>query len=69
MCMQNANYDYYIETNFSNYAGKWIGIFERKVVIAGKTFKEVAEFIDQHFPKNKVLIAHIPLNQAQMLLA
>mgnify|MGYP001578494383 CR=1 FL=1 len=62
-----SEYDYYIDGDFSGYAGKWIGIFQKKVVVSGKSFKEVAEKVDENFPKKKVLIARIPLAQVQIL--
>lgn len=62
--MMTKEYDYFIDTDLNQYAGKWVGIFGKKVIAVKKSFKEVAELVDEQFPHKKVLISHIPENKA-----
>ena len=62
-----SEYDYYISTNFDQYVGKWVGIFNKKVVASGKNFKEVAEKVDKEYAHKKVLITRVPEKILQIL--
>ncbi len=65
--MPTQEYAYFIEKDFSRYAGEWIGILGKKVVAHGATFKEVAEIVDREFGAKKVLITRVPSKVAQLL--
>ncbi|MEK6941249.1 MAG: DUF5678 domain-containing protein [archaeon] len=65
--MTYSNYDFFIKTDFSKYAGEWVGILGNKVVAHGASFKEVAEIVDREFNLKKVLITRIPAKVAQLL--
>ena len=65
--MASKTYEYFVKTDFSKYAGEWIGILEKKVVVHGASFKEVAEIVDKEFKSKKVLITRAPTKMAQLL--
>ncbi len=62
-----SEYDFYLKSDFSRYAGKWVAILNNKVVSSGKSFKEVAEKIDKTPDSRKALIARIPEKMVQLL--
>ena len=62
-----SEYDYYLKTDFSKYAGQWVAIFNEKVVAHGKGFKEVAETLDKNPEFKDALITRIPEKIAQIL--
>lgn len=64
--MKSKSYEHFLESDFSQYAGEWIGILENKVVAHGANFKEVAEIVDSEFPSKKVLITRIPQKIARL---
>lgn len=65
--MASSTYDYFLETDFSDYSGEWIGLLGSMVVAHGSTFKEVAEIVDREFKSKKVLITRVPPKMAQLL--
>ena len=62
-----SEYDYYITADLDQYIGKWVRIFNKKVVATGKNFKEVAERVDKEYAHKKVLITRVPEKIVQIL--
>ena len=65
--MAETEYDFYIASDFSSYAGKWIAVLADKVVAHAASFREVAEITDREFAGKKVLIGRVPAAMAQLL--
>jgi hypothetical protein len=61
------NFDFFVKSDLSAFSGKWVAIFNEKVVAFGESFKEVAEKADKEFAKKKVLFAKIPDKTARIL--
>ena len=65
--MTETEYDFYIASDFNNYAGEWIAVLADKVVAHAASFREVAEITDREFAGKKVLIGRVPTAMAQLL--
>jgi len=61
-----SEYEHYIKSDFTSYAGEWIAILAKKVVAHGATFKEVAEIVDKEFAGKKALITRVPPKVTQL---
>lgn len=65
--MAEKNYEYFLKSDLSNYAGEWVVILENAVVAHGGNFKEVAEMVDKEHSGKKALITRIPAKIAQLI--
>lgn len=55
-----SNFESLSEEDISKYAGEWIAIVDNKVIVHGKSFKEVYEFVKEKYPKERPLIGKLP---------
>ena len=62
-----SNYDFFIKSDLSHLAGKWVAVLDNKVVASGENFKEVAELVDQKYPLEKPLLTRIPEKMVQLM--
>ena len=61
------NFDYFVNSDLSDFVGSWVAILDGKVVASGKNFREVAERVDKEFPKKKALLTRVPEKIAHIL--
>ena len=54
------NYEFYINADLSEYAGKWIAIVDGKVVASGDRADEVIEKVRREYPNKKFLLSKVP---------
>ena len=55
-----TNYTWYLKTDLSKFAGKWIAIVEEKVVAAAVDLKQLTKEVSQRFLLEKVSFVKIP---------
>ena len=55
-----SNFESLSEEDASKYAGKWIAVIDRRVVIYGNSFKEVYNEVKKQFPNKRPLIGKFP---------
>ena len=58
--IKDKNYEFYINANLSEYAGKWIAIVDGKVVASGDRADEVIEKVRREYPNKKFLLSKVP---------
>ncbi len=58
--IKDKNYEFYINTDLSEYAGKWIAIVDGKVVASGDRADEVIDKVRKEYPDKKFLISKVP---------
>lgn len=62
-----SNYDFYIQTDTSNYKGEWIAIAKKRIVAHGKDAQIVYKKATQKFKNNDISLAKIPEEQTLIL--
>ena len=58
--IKDKNYEFYINADLSEYAGKWIAIVDGKVVASGDRADEVIDKVRREYPNKKFLISKVP---------
>ncbi len=58
--IMDKNYEFYINADLSEYAGKWIAIVDGKVVASGDRADEVIDKVRKEYPDKKFLISKVP---------
>ena len=58
--IKDKNYEFYINADLSEYAGKWIAIVDGKVVASGDRADEVIEKVRKEYPNKKFLLSKVP---------
>ncbi|MEW6680593.1 MAG: DUF5678 domain-containing protein [bacterium] len=62
------NYDFYIETEMSEYEGKWIAIVNQAVVACGEDAKRVYNEVKEKYPQEKPSLAKVPTKDTLVLM-
>lgn len=62
-----SNYDFYIQTDTSNYKGEWIAIAQKRIVAHGKDAQVVYKKATQKYKNNDISLAKIPEEQTLIL--
>jgi hypothetical protein len=57
---KDKNYEFYINADLSEYAGKWIAIVDGKVVASGDRADEVGMKAEKQYPTKKIALAKVP---------
>lgn len=57
--MTTTNYEWFIEANLDEYAGKWVAIENKKVVDSDYKLEELLEKLKENYPKARPLIGKI----------
>lgn len=57
--MTYADYEWFLEHDFSRYAGKWVAIIEQKIVATGKEASHVLKEVEEKYPKKKPFLTKI----------
>ena len=55
-----ANFESISEEDMTKYAGEWVAIVDRKVVMHSNSFKEINEFVKTYYPNKRALIGKLP---------
>ncbi len=61
---REANYEYYLKVDVSNYAGEWISICINKILSHGKNLKSVVKEAQEKCKGKKFLLARVPKEEA-----
>lgn len=61
------NYNWYLNNDLSSYAGKWIAIFNEKVIASSKNLEELTKQISNNFSLNKISFVKIPDKQEALI--
>ncbi len=57
--MTYADYQWFIQQDFSAYAGKWIAIINRRIVASGKDPAIVVKEVKQKYPSKTPLLTKV----------
>ena len=58
--IKDKNYEFYINADLSEYAGKWIAIVDGKVVASGDRADTVYDEAKKRNPDKEVMLAKVP---------
>ena len=58
--IKDKNYEFYINADLSEYAGKWIAIVDGKVVASGDRADTVYDEAKRRYPDKEVMLAKVP---------
>ena len=67
MAKVDKNYEFYINADLSEYAGKWIAIVDGKVVASGDRADEVYKEAKRKFPDKIIAIDKVPTDDILIL--
>lgn len=59
-------YQFYIETDVSNYIGEWVAVAEDKILAHGKNLKEVVRKAKEISGGSKFIIARVPSQETMI---
>ncbi len=65
--IKDKNYEFYINTDLSEYAGKWIAIVDGKVVASGDRADEVYRKAKERYPDKIIAIDMVPSDEMLVL--
>lgn len=60
MASLEADYTFFLETDTSEYKGKWIAVSNNKIIAVGKDVKQVSEKAKESVGSNKFLLIRVP---------
>ena len=58
--IKDKNYEFYINADLSEYAGKWIAIVDGRVVASGDRADTVYDEAKKRYPDKEVMLAKVP---------
>jgi hypothetical protein len=61
----DEDYEYFIRTDLSEYAGRYVAIHDRKVQASGTDLRELYELMRKRFPGVIPFIAEVHTGQAE----
>ena len=64
---KDKNYEFYINADLSEYAGKWIAIVDGKVVASGDRADEVYNEAKKRYPDKMIAIDKVPTDDVLVL--
>ena len=67
MIAMRVDYEWFIKTDFSKYAGKWIATIDKKVVADGDDAETVYKEAKNKYPNKKPTLAKIPTGDTLIL--
>jgi hypothetical protein len=56
----SKNYEFYINSDLNEYAGKWIAIIDEKIVVIGDRADDVIREVKEKCPDTKFLLSKVP---------
>ena len=60
--MGYKDYEWYVEHDFSNYAGKWVAIIDRSIVSNNTNLKKLLKDVKQSYPHRTPFVTKINNN-------
>jgi len=54
-----SNYEWFLKTDFGDYAGKWLAIIDKKIVASGDNVTQVIMETKKQFPSKKPFITKV----------
>ncbi len=63
---QELAYNYFMETDISEYIGEWIAVSENRILAHGKNLKEVVEKAKSISGGRKFIIARVPSEETMI---
>lgn len=64
---KGQNYEFYIQTDLSEYAGKWIAIVDGRIVASGDDAAVVYRKAKESFPDKIIAIDMVPAGEVLVL--
>jgi hypothetical protein len=64
---KDKNYEFYINADLSEYAGKWVAIVDGKVVASGDRADEVGMKAEKQYADNEITLAKVPTDDTLLL--
>ena len=64
--IQEINYQYYMDTDLSEFSGEWIAICEDKIIAHGRNIKIVVEHANHVSGGKKFLLARAPSEETMI---
>ena len=61
------NHNTFLDTDLSEFEGKWIAIVEKKVVASNKSLGKVLKEVEKDYPDEKPLVAKAPTKKTLIL--
>ena len=65
--IKDVNYEFYINADLSEYAGKWIAIVDGKVVASGERADDVMKEAEKKYPHEEITLAKVPTDDILVL--
>ncbi len=65
--IKDKNYEFYINADLSEYAGKWIAIVDGRVVASGDRADEVMRKAEKNYPDKEITLAKVPTDDILVL--
>ena len=65
--IKDKNYEFYINADLSEYAGKWIAIVDGKVVASGDRADVVMKEAEKKYPDKEITLAKVPTDDILVL--
>ena len=65
--IKDKNYEFYINADLSEYAGKWIAIVDGKVVASGDRADKVYDEAKKKYPDEEIDLAKVPTDDLLIL--
>ena len=56
----NKSYEFYINSDLNEHAGKWIAIIDERIVAKGDRVDEVIKEVKEKYPNKKFLLSKVP---------
>jgi hypothetical protein len=66
MTSLEADYDFFLETDTSEYKGKWIAVSNNQIIAMGKDVKQVGEDAKKKIGSNKFLLVRVPSKETMI---
>ncbi len=65
--IKDKNYEFYINADLSEYAGKWIAIVDGKVVASGEDPEDVYMRAEERAQGREISLAYVPRDELLIL--
>jgi hypothetical protein len=66
MASLEADYNFFLETDTSEYKGKWIAVSNNRIISVGKDVKQVSEVAKKNVGSNKFLLIRVPSEETMI---
>jgi hypothetical protein len=66
--MTNKDFQYFLKQDFTKYAGKWVAIYDQKIVSSSNSITDAIEQAKQKYKNKEFLFAKIPAKNQALIL-